>query len=222
MNSTRVLVIEDLRWVSNQVAPLLQNHGYAVDFAHSGADGERLAIAGSYEAVVLNVTILGNKAAAVLARIRERGLPILAVEDPAATSQWPLDTRADQVLTRPIQPSALLACLRTMSREARALKHATMRLGALELDMARHEARRGERRIILTALEYKLLVLLLENEGRVLTRTQLAEQVWGVNSSNCSNMVNVAVLRLRRKVDGAGEPTLIHTVRGSGYRADAE
>ena len=97
-----------------------------------------------------------------------------------------------------------------------------MRLGALELDMARHEARRGERRIILTALEYKLLVLLLENEGRVLTRTQLAEQVWGVNSSNCSNMVNVAVLRLRRKVDGAGEPTLIHTVRGSGYRADAE
>lgn len=217
----RVLIIEEKRWISGKLVNDLRDHGFSVDMAHCGRDGERMSTGGSYDALVINDTVAQPYTQTILssAQQRERAVVRIDAEEPANVP-WLPPSRTGLTVARPVRAKELLDSLRAVRRSGPTLRQTVLRLGNLELDMARHGAVRGNRKIVLTAQDYKLLVLLMRHEGQVLSRTYIAEQVWGINFGRSSNMVDVAVLRLRRKIDTAGEPRLIHTTRGVGYSAE--
>jgi len=147
---------------------------------------------------------------------------MLTARDAVADKVAGLDLGADDYLTKPFAFEELLARVRALLRRGTDQRAAVLRLGDLSLDPATREARRGARRIALTAREYSLLDYFLRNPGRLLTRPMIAEHVWGLDFDAESNIIDVYVGYLRRKVDAPGEPRLLHTVRGSGYVMKAE
>jgi DNA-binding response OmpR family regulator len=157
----------------------------------------------------------------VLKTLRARGVTtpvlILTARDAVADKVSGLDLGADDYLTKPFAFEELLARVRALLRRGTEQRASVLRLGDLTLDPVTREARRGPRRIELTAREYSLLDYFLRHPGRVLTRPMIAEHVWGLDFDSESNIIDVYIGYLRRKIDGAGEPRLLHTVRGSGY-----
>ena len=216
----RILVIEDEPKLADYLKKGLSEQSHVVDLARDGVDGLHLALEGVYDLIVLDVMLPGVDGFGVLAAVREqKDTPILmltardAVEDRVRG----LEGGADDYLVKPFAFSELLARVQALLRRGRSQEPTLLRLADLELDLARRRAQRGGRRLDLTAKEFNLLALLLRRQGQVLSRTTLAEQVWDMNFDSDTNVIDVAVRRLRGKLDDPYDTKLLHTVRGMGY-----
>ncbi|MBD9422659.1 heavy metal response regulator transcription factor [Achromobacter sp. ACM04] len=216
----RILVIEDEPKLADYLKKGLSEQSHVVDLARDGVDGLHLALEGVYDLIVLDVMLPGVDGFGVLAAVREqKDTPILmltardAVEDRVRG----LEGGADDYLVKPFAFSELLARVQALLRRGRSQEPTLLRLADLELDLARRRAQRGGRRLDLTAKEFNLLALLLRRQGQVLSRTTLAEQVWDMNFDSDTNVIDVAVRRLRSKLDDPYDTKLLHTVRGMGY-----
>lgn len=204
----------------------LSQSGFVVDIARDGIDGRHMALEGNYDLIVLDVMLPGLDGFEVLAAVRERkNTPVLmlsgrnAVEDRVRG----LQTGADDYMVKPFSFCELVARIDALLRRGgKDVRHepTVFKVGSLEVDLARRRTVREGRRLQLTALEFALLGALLRKQGEVVPRGMLTEQVWDMNFDGDSNVVDVAVRRLRAKIDDPFEQKLLHTVRGMGYVID--
>jgi two-component system copper resistance phosphate regulon response regulator CusR len=220
----RLLVVEDEIKLAQYLHKGLTENGHVVDLAHDGIEGRRLAVGGDYDLVLLDLMLPGVDGFGVLAALRaaQRGTPVLMltargqVEDRVRG----LEQGADDYLVKPFAFSELLARVGALLRRgapAGAQAATQLKLGELEVDLVSRKAQRAQQRLDLTAKEFNLLALLLRRRGQILSRTTLAEQVWDMNFDSDTNVVEVAVRRLRAKLDDPFPAKLLHTVRGMGY-----
>jgi two-component system copper resistance phosphate regulon response regulator CusR len=222
----KILIVEDETKTGDYLRQGLMEAGFVVDLARNGADGLHLALTGDYDLAVLDVMLPGVDGWHILSTLRAGGkdLPVLflTARDEVADRVKGLELGADDYLVKPFAFAELLARVRTLLRRGAAGKEPTaLRVADLELDLLRRRATRGGQRIELTAKEFALLELLLRRQGEVLPRSLIASQVWDMNFDSDTNVIEVAVRRLRAKVDDGFEPKLIHTVRGMGYVLEA-
>ncbi len=218
----RILVVEDDRKVASFISQGLTEEGHTVEVAKDGPTALELLLHGPpHDLVVLDVMLPGLDGFAVLRSARAQNLraPVLMLtaRDSVADKVAGLDLGADDYLTKPFSFDEFLARVRALLRRGEARREPVLRVADLTLDPATRDVARGARRITLTTREHALLEYFMRNAGRVLTRPMLAEHVWGLDFDPESNIVDVYVGYLRRKVDGPGEPRLLHTVRGAGY-----
>ena len=220
----RLLVIEDEVKLAQYLHKGLGENGHVVDVAHDGIEGRRLATGGDYDLVLLDVMLPGVDGFGVLQAIRaeKRGLPVLMLtaRDRVEDRVRGLEQGADDYLVKPFAFSELLARVGALLRRGQQPGNAPateLHLADLRLDLLSRRAERGSERLDLTAKEFKLLALLLRRRGQILSRTTLAEQVWDMNFDSDTNIVEVAVRRLRAKLDDPYPLKLIHTVRSAGY-----
>ena len=223
----RVLVVEDERKISSYLKRGLEEQGYAVDTAFTGLEALEWADAAPYDIIILDIMLPEMDGLTVCRELRKRDthtpILMLTARDSVDDRVNGLDAGADDYLVKPFALKELLARLRAMSRRnAEQPKTSTLQLADLTLDTLTRRVRRGEKLIELTAKEYAVLECLLREPERVLTRTQIAEHVWNYDVYNQSNIVDVYIRNLRRKIDNGFEPKLIHTIRGAGYRLSAE
>jgi len=218
----RILVVEDEHRLVSVLKQGLQEHGYAVDVAYDGADGLDLAQAEPYDLLILDVMLPKLDGYRICRQLRARHVhvPILmltardAVDDRVAG----LDSGADDYLTKPFAFRELLARVRALLRRDSTAKETILRAGDLTLDPVTRDVQRGDRRIELASKEYAVLEYFMRNPNHVLTRTQIAEHVWDYDFAAMSNVVDVYVRTLRRKLADDQEPRLLRTVRGTGYQ----
>ncbi len=219
----RVLVIEDEAKIADYVKRGLSEAGYTVDVARDGIEGRYLALEGDYQLVVLDIMLPGIDGFGVLAALRQkRGTPVLMLtaRDRVEDRVQGLQAGADDYLVKPFAFSELLARVGALLRRAPATpESATSRMAVsdLEMDLLSRKAWRAGQRLDLTAKEFSLLALLARRKGQILSRTTIAEQVWDMNFDSDTNVVEVAVRRLRSKMDDPFKPKLLHNVRGMGY-----
>ncbi|PKM44746.1 MAG: DNA-binding response regulator [Gammaproteobacteria bacterium HGW-Gammaproteobacteria-1] len=218
----KVLIVEDETKTGDYLRQGLTEAGFTVDLARSGADGLYLAQSGDYALIILDVMLPGLDGWQVLESLRRGGseVPVLflTARDQVADRVRGLELGADDYLVKPFAFAELLARARTLLRRGRNGIDATVLHAAdLELDLLRRRVTRSGRRIELTAKEFALLELLLQRQGEVLPRSLIASQVWDMNFDSDTNVIEVAIRRLRGKVDDGFEPKLIRTVRGMGY-----
>ncbi len=218
----RVLLVEDDDRLASSVANQLRQAGFAVDVVARGADALRESAISPYDAIVLDLQLPDADGMEICRRLRERGTPVRIImataRDGVADRITGLDTGADDYLVKPYSVQELIARLRALLRRPESALSTVYQVGDLELDTATRVARRATRTIELTTKEFMVLEYLMRNSGRVLTREQISEHAWDANYDPFSNVIDVYVARLRRKVDQPGEPQLIETVRGAGYR----
>jgi heavy metal response regulator len=218
----RVLVVEDERKVASFIRQGLEEEGYAVEVAEDGASALDLVLEGTaYDLVVLDVMLPRRDGFGVVRAMRQRGVQtpvlLLTARDTVTDRVTGLDLGADDYLTKPFAFDELLARVRALLRRGQGQRAPVLRVGSLSLDPATRKVMRGERRIELTAREHALLECFMRSAGRVLSRSVLSERVWGLDFDPGSNVVDVYVGYLRRKIDAPGEPRLLHTIRGAGY-----
>ncbi|MCW5631951.1 MAG: heavy metal response regulator transcription factor [Rubrivivax sp.] len=220
----RVLVIDDEVRLADYLRKGLSESGYVVDVAHDGIDGLHFAVEGVYDLIVLDVMLPGRDGFEVLAELRKRRrtpVLMLTARDAVEDKVKGLTTGADDYLVKPFSFSELLARVQALLRRGGGYGEGrlpdSLRLADLEVDLLRRKATRGGKRLDLTPREFNLLVLLLRRRNEVLSRTLIAEQVWDINFDSDTNVVDVAVRRLRAKLDEPFGTKLIHTVRGMGY-----
>ena len=216
----RILIIEDEAKTADYLAKGLSEQGYVVDIARDGSDGLHRALENAYDLVVLDLMLPAMHGWEVLERLRQsKATPvlILTARDAVADRVRGLEIGADDYLVKPFAFSELVARIRSVLRRAPHRQPEVLRCGDLEIDLPRKRVFRAGKRIDLTAKEFALLELLMRRAGEVLSRTLIAEQVWDINFDSDSNVVDVAVRRLRAKVDEPYERRLLHTVRGMGY-----
>ena len=222
----RLLVIEDEPKLADYLHKGLSENGYVVDVASDGIRGRLLACEGEYDLVLLDLMLPGVDGFGVLRAMRERGqtpVLMLTARDKIEDRVRGLQEGADDYLVKPFAFSELLARVGALLRRgapngaAQAGNGTQLRLADLDLDLASRKAHRAGARLDLTAKEFTLLTLLLRRRGQVLSRTTLAEQVWDMNFDSDTNVVEVAVRRLRAKLDDPFQNKLLHTVRGMGY-----
>ncbi|WP_309625956.1 heavy metal response regulator transcription factor [Methylibium sp.] len=218
----RLLVVEDEPRLAAYLKKGLSENGHVVDVAHDGIDGRHLALEGRYDLLVLDVMLPGVDGFGVLQALRREGkdtpVLMLTARDKVEDRVRGLQGGADDYLIKPFSFSELLARVQALLRRGtRTQESTTLALGELELDLLRRRAQRAGERLDLTAKEFTLLTLLLQRHGQVLSRTLLAELVWDMNFDSDTNVVEVAVRRLRSKLDDPYPSKLLHTVRGMGY-----
>jgi two-component system copper resistance phosphate regulon response regulator CusR len=221
----RLLVIEDEKKAGEYLKKGLEESSFTVDVASNGIDGLHLALEGDYDLIVLDVMLPGIDGWAVLTRLRaKKDTPVLLLTamDELEERVKGLELGGDDYLVKPFAFVELLARIRTLLRRGppRDIEH--MHIGDLEIDAVRRRVRRGGQRIDLTPREFSLLQLLARRRGEVLSRTQIASYVWDMNFDSDTNVVEVAIRRLRVKIDDGHDIKLIHTVRGMGYVLDEE
>ena len=218
----RILVVEDERKVAKFIRQGLEEEGHAVEVAADGVAALDLLLDGPpYDLIVLDLMLPGRDGLGVLRSLRERSIDtpvlVLTARDALPDRVRGLDLGADDYLTKPFAFEEFLARVRALLRRATSRRDPVLRVGDLTLDPATRAVTRGRRRISLTTREHALLEYFMRNTGRVLTRPMIAEHVWGLDFDRESNIVDVYVGYLRRKIDADGEPRLLHTVRGAGY-----
>ena len=216
----RILIIEDEPKTAAYARKGLAEHGFVVDVAENGGDGLHLALSSNYDLVILDVMLPGVDGWTVLSDIREKKqTPVLflTARDGVADRVKGLELGADDYLVKPFAFSELLARVRSVLRRGGKPAAERLTVGDLEIDPRKHKVSRGEKKIDLTAKEFALLDYLVRNCGEVMSRTLIAEQVWDMNFDSDTNVVDVAMRRLRAKVDDPFEVKLIRTVRGVGY-----
>jgi two-component system copper resistance phosphate regulon response regulator CusR len=217
----KILIIEDEPKTGDYLKQGLSEAGFVADLVRNGTDGMHLALTEDYDLVVLDVMLPGMDGWQVLHAIRDasKQLPVLflTARDRVDERVKGLELGADDYLVKPFAFSELLARIRTLLRRGRSTEPTVLKAADLELDLLRRRATRSRKRIDLTAKEFALLELFLRRQGEVLPRSLIASQVWDMNFDSDTNAIDVAVRRLRAKVDEAFEPKLIHTVRGMGY-----
>jgi DNA-binding response OmpR family regulator len=218
----RILVVEDERKVANFIRQGLEEESHAVTVASDGAEAlERLLEESTYDLVVLDLVLPKRDGLSVLRELREHRLTmpvlILTARDQVADKVAGLDLGADDYLTKPFAFDEFLARVRTLLRRSGGERLAVLQLDDLVLDPATRAVSRGGRRVDLTPREYALLEYFLRSAGRVLTRPLIAQHVWGIDFDPESNIVDVYVGYLRKKIDKDAERRLLHTLRGVGY-----
>jgi two-component system, OmpR family, copper resistance phosphate regulon response regulator CusR len=217
----KILVIEDEPKAAGYLKQGLAESGYAVEVAHNGTDGLHAALTGDHDLVILDVMLPGIDGFAVLSALRTaRQVPVLMLTARGKTDDKVrgFDLGADDYLVKPFQFPELLARVRALLKRGQpATVDPVLRVADLDIDAVRHRATRGGQRIDLTAKEFALLTLLAQRTGEVLSRTQIASLVWDIHFDSDSNVVEVAMRRLRAKIDDPFPEKLIHTVRGVGY-----
>ncbi len=218
----RVLLVEDDPALQAAVQRWLEHAGFAVDAAGDGARALALAAMNDYDLAVLDLGLPDMDGMEVCRRLRARHAPVrilmATARDSVADRISGLDTGADDYLVKPYALGELEARLRALLRRPAAAAPVTLTVGDLALDTATRVARRGARAIPLTTKEYAVLETLLRHPGEVLTREHLAQHAWDDNVDPASNVIDVYIGRLRKKVDAEGEVPLLHTIRGAGYR----
>lgn len=224
----KLLVIEDEVKLAEYLRKGLQEAGFVVDLAHNGIDGLHLAMESSYDLIVLDGMLPGLDGLGLLAALRQskrtRVLMLTArvkVEDRVRG----LNSGADDYLVKPFAFSELVARVQALLRREQTAavteQCPTLKVADLEVDLLARKASRRGQKLLLTVQEFGLLSLLLRREGQVLSRTEIAAQVWDMNFDSNTNVVDTAVKRLRSKVDAPFDRPLIHTVRGMGYVLEA-
>ncbi len=217
----RILIIEDEPKTLAYLAKGLSENGFTVDRSGNGGDGFRMALAGSYDLLILDIMLPGKDGWSILSDLRGSGrrIPVLfltaldAVEDRVKG----LESGADDYLVKPFAFTELLARVHTLLRRGQAQPPEALKIADLEIDPISHKTLRSGRKLDLTPKEFSLLYLLASKNGEVLSRARLAELVWDMSFDSGTNVVDVHVRRLRSKVDDLFNPKLIHTVRGVGY-----
>ncbi len=222
----KLLIIEDEPKTGEYLRQGLQEAGFAVELASNGTDGLHLASEGDHDLLILDVMLPGLNGWQVLQQLREQGrqMPVLflSARDQVEDRVRGLELGADDYLVKPFSFAELLARVRTILRRGRSgLEATTLKVADLELDLLRRRVTRSGRRIDLTAKEFGLLELLMRRQGEVLPRSLIASQVWDMNFDSDTNVIEVAMRRLRAKVDEGFETRLIQTVRGMGYVLEA-
>lgn len=217
----QVLVVEDERRMAELLRQGLEEEGHSVVLASDGKEGLAIAESHAFDAIVLDVMLPGMDGFSIARKLRAslNQTPILMLTARDATEDLVagLNLGADDYLVKPFSFDVLLARLRAVSRRGPIPQPVQMQVQDLTLNPASREVGRGGRRVSLTRTEYSLLELLMRRAGRVVTRENLIEAVWGFDSEVRSNTLDAFIRLLRDKVDLAGEPKLIHTVRGVGY-----
>ncbi|MDD2729629.1 heavy metal response regulator transcription factor [Malikia sp.] len=218
----KLLIVEDEPKTGDYLQQGLREAGFAVELTTTGPDGLHLALEGDHDLLILDVMLPGLNGWQLLQRLREQGrkVPVLflSARDQVEDRVKGLELGADDYLVKPFSFAELLARVRTIVRRGRSgVETTVLRVADLELDLLRRRVSRGGKRIDLTAKEFGLLELLLLRQGEVLPRSLIASQVWDMNFDSDTNVIEVAVRRLRAKIDDGFEPKLIQTVRGMGY-----
>ncbi|ACD19583.1 heavy metal response regulator transcription factor [Paraburkholderia phytofirmans] len=216
----RILVIEDELKTAAYLKKGLEESGYAVDVANDGPQGLILALEEEYDVIVLDVMLPGIDGWTVVKTLRaKRTTPVLflTARDDVDDRVRGLELGADDYLVKPFAFVELLARVRTLARRGPPRESELIKVGDLEMDVNRRRVKRGGTRIDLTPREFSLLQLLARRQGEVLSRTQIASYVWDMNFDSDTNVVEVAIRRLRTKIDDDFPVKLIHTVRGVGY-----
>ncbi len=223
----RVLVVEDERKISTYVKRGLEEQGYAVDTVFTGREALDWAEAAPYDMIILDILLPEIDGLTVCRELRKRNnrtpILMLTARDTVDDRVNGLDAGADDYLVKPFAFKELLARMRAMARRpVDAPKNSTLKIADLTLDTLTRRIKRGAKIIELTSKEYAVLECLLREPDRVLSRTQIAEHVWNYDIYNQSNVVDVYIKNLRRKIDDGFEVKLLHTIRGTGYRLSAE
>ncbi|MGF6772291.1 two-component system copper resistance phosphate regulon response regulator CusR [Paraburkholderia sp. GAS199] len=216
----RILVIEDELKTAAYLSKGLEESGYAVDVANDGPQGLILAQEEEYDVIVLDVMLPGMDGWTIVKTLRTtRTTPVLflTARDDIDDRVRGLELGADDYLVKPFAFVELLARVRTLARRGPPRESELIKVGDLEMDVNRRRVKRGGTRIDLTPREFSLLQLLARRQGEVLSRTQIASYVWDMNFDSDTNVVEVAIRRLRTKIDDNFPVKLIHTVRGVGY-----
>lgn len=223
-NKLRILIVEDEKKTASYLKKGLTEHGFSADIAINGEDGLHLAQTETYDLIILDVMLPERSGWSVIENLRRGGIDVpvifLSARDTVHDRVHGLELGADDYLVKPFAFSELLARIRIILRRQPQLQSQTLRIDELELDLVRHKAWRGGIALDLTAKEFQLLALMLKRRGEVLTRTTISEQVWGINFDSDTNIVDVAIRRLRKKIDDPFPLKLIHTIRGVGYLLD--
>jgi len=217
----KILIIEDEQKTGDYLQQGLSEAGFMVDLVRDGLDGLHLALTDDYDLLVLDVMLPGLDGWQVLQRVRQEGkhIPVLflTARDQVKDKVKGLELGADDYLVKPFAFSELLARVRTLLRRGKTKEPELLQAADLELDLVRRRVTRAGKRIELTAKEFALLELLLRRQGEVLPRSLIASQVWDMNFDSDTNVIEVAIRRLRAKIDDDFEPKLIRTLRGMGY-----
>jgi two-component system, OmpR family, copper resistance phosphate regulon response regulator CusR len=219
----RLLVIEDETKLADYLHKGLSENGYVVDVARDGIEGRHLATQGEYDLLLLDLMLPGIDGFGVLKAVRAQGntpVLMLTARDKVEDRVRGLQEGADDYLVKPFAFSELLARVGALLRRGAggtAQSVTELRMADLQVDLVSRKVYRADKRLDLTAKEFSLLSLLLRRGGQILSRTTLAEQVWDMNFDSDTNVVEVAVRRLRAKLDDPFTPKLLHTVRGMGY-----
>jgi len=217
----RILLIEDERKVADFVARGLRAEGYALDVAHDGPSGLRLASAMDYDVIILDLMLPGLNGTALLRQLRSAGhsaaVLVLTARDATSDKVENFEAGADDYLTKPFAFAELKVRVQALLRRQPANRATVLRVGDLELDRLTQQVRRAGQRIELTPKEFALLEYLVAHHGRVLSRTMIIEHVWDESFEGLTNIVDVYVRHLRAKVDDPFPLKLIRTVRGAGY-----
>ncbi|MGH2447678.1 MAG: response regulator transcription factor [Chloroflexota bacterium] len=217
-----ILVVEDEKRLANLVRRALEEEGHVVDMSYDGAEALDIAEGTEYDLIVLDLMLPHLDGLEVCRQLRHDGgqarVLMLTARDAVEDRVAGLESGADDYLIKPFSFSELIARVKALSRrQVQAQPEEELQTGDLVLDLARHEARRGDAVIDLTAKEFQLLEYLMRNAGHVLTRTQILDHVWGYNFDSFSNVVDIYVHYLRNKIDRGFAQPLIRTVRGVGY-----
>ena len=217
----KILIVEDEPKTGDYLKKGLTEAGFVVDLARDGVDGRHQALTQDYDLLVLDIMLPRLDGWQVLRDVRQAGLhmPVLylTARDHVEDRVKGLESGADDYLVKPFAFAELLARVRTLLRRGKVFEAERLQVADLELDLRRRRVSRAGQRIDLTAKEFGLLELLMRRQGEVLPRSLIASQVWDVNFDSDTNVIEVAVSRLRVKVDDGFEPKLIRTVRGMGY-----
>ena len=217
----RILVVEDDHAIAEHVRRALQTQGNSVDTADDGEQAWLLIGTENYDLLILDITLPRRSGLDLLKDLRARGLAvpvlILSARDGVNDKITGLDLGADDYLSKPFAVSELLARVRALSRRKGELDSPILHCGSLEMDLRDHRVSRNDQTLELTAKEFALLRFLLERQGHIVTHANILEKVWDVNFDMYSDVLKVVISRLRKKLEAAGEPSLIHTVRGGGY-----
>ena len=217
----KILVVEDDRTVGQYVKRGLEEQRYHADLVEDGMEGLRLASGGRYDLIVLDLRLPEMNGLEVLRTLRDRGnttpVLVLTAQDAVDFKVQALRSGADDYVTKPFAFEELLARVEALGRRPKEIRSPVLRVGDLELDGETREVKRGSERIELTPKEYTVLEYLMRHAGRVMSRTLITEYAWDYHFDPGTNIVDVVINRLRKKVDTGHAQKLVHTVRGVGY-----
>nr|WP_244663812.1 heavy metal response regulator transcription factor [Xanthomonas sp. A2111] len=214
------MIVEDERKTADYLQQGLSEQGCTVDVAYDGIDGQHLALHYDFDVIVLDAMLPGLDGFAILRSLRSvKTTPVimLTARDSVEDRVKGLREGADDYLIKPFSFIELLARLQVLARRGRAQESTLLRVGDLQIDMISRKAVRGRQRLDLTAKEFALLATLARHQGEILSKTAIAEMVWDMNFDSNTNVVEVAIKRLRAKIDVPFDAPLLHTVRGMGY-----
>ena len=217
----RILIIEDEKKVAGFIKKGLEEETYAIDVAYDGEEGLHLGKEGQYDLIILDIMLPKLDGLEILSQLRTQGsdVPILLLtaKDAVDDRVTGLNKGADDYLTKPFAFSELLARVRVLLRRGKAEVKTVLQIADLMLDLVSHKVIRGGDEIELTGKEYSLLEYFMRNKDKVLTRTMIAEHVWDYNFDTFTNVIDVYINHLRKKIDKGRENKLLHTLRGVGY-----